>query len=638
MSLCETCSRLDLHDLVDDDNEVQDLILHGSIAILKYNVPSCDLCKLFYTSITDKLHREGVEIEEAAWSDSESPVILRGIQYQDENYEARGLCWVKIRCDRLSPRAYCYFSFYPATETPALDDVILGRRIKPPVEQLDLMREWVRSCDTSHTSCRSEPRPLPTRVIDVGLGGQTEPRLLVTRGAVGRYMTLSHCWGLHPVICTTSETIEDHIQSLPMSALPKTFQDAVIITRALGVQYLWIDSLCIIQDSKEDWELESVRMGTIYASSYLTIAASASKDSTGGCFITRDTSNHVKVKCTVRDSAGSQPVPVFVRPRPRDFIQLPQSILHTRTWVTQERLLSARMIHYDTDQLLWECRQDRFAEDGVPVDAFIVQKLVWDERLHLSFPFAQGRFSTSEFVWDWYDMVSAYSRRGITKAYDKLPALSGLAKIMEECTGERYIAGLWKNHLAFGLLWRRSEAWLRRPSDGYLAPSWSWASLEGDINMPEIATIMPTNNVMETSIRIIEADAAPLGMDPRGMLKSGYVQLTGKLRIADARVDPATPGYKRFTTYREEQAIDFLKEDGEIVGLAIFDEKYCSEAGPLYYLQVARRKSEPSRWHGLLLEPVGEQEGFRRIGFCRTEEIPSRNWFADIKEELIKIV
>ncbi|WYZ38028.1 hypothetical protein EsH8_II_001534 [Colletotrichum jinshuiense] len=160
-----------------DDNEVQDLILHGSIAILKYNVPSCDLCKLFYTSITDKLHREGVEIEEAAWNDSESPVILRGIQYQDENYEARGLCWVKIRCDRLSPRAYCYFSFYPATETPALDDVILGRRIKPPIEQLDLMREW----------------------------------------------------------------------------------DAVIITRAVGVQYLWIDSLCIIQDSKEDWELESRR-------------------------------------------------------------------------------------------------------------------------------------------------------------------------------------------------------------------------------------------------------------------------------------------------------------------------------------------------------------------------------------------
>ncbi|KZL84381.1 heterokaryon incompatibility protein [Colletotrichum incanum] len=638
MPLCVACDRLDLADLIDEENEVQDLVLHDSVALLKKSISFCDLCRLFYASITKKLQSERVDIEEAAWSDSKSPVILRGVQYHDENYDPRGLFWVKVRCDRLSPRAYCYFSFYPEVETPLLEDTIIGRPIKPPGEQISLLNDWVMSCDTYHKGCHSDPSPLPTRVIDVGLDGKTEPSLVITGGATDRYMTLSHCWGLHPVICTTTETIEDHLEALPLANLPPTFRDAVLITRSLGIQYIWIDSLCIIQDSKKDWELESVKMGTIYASSYLTIAASASKDSTGGCFTPRDTSNHVRVKCTVRSKGDSQTVPIFVRLRPRDFSHLPLSTLHNRAWVTQERLLSSRMIHYDTDQLLWECREARLAEDGVPVDAFTVQKLVWDERLHMSYPFAQGRLSTSEFVWDWYDMVSAYSSRGITKSYDKLPALSGLAKVMEECTGQEYVAGLWKSHLAYGLLWRRSERWLHEPSNGYRAPSWSWASLEGDVIMPEIASMLPTGNAMEAMIDIIDVQTTPLGLDPRGMLQSGYLKLNGKLKIADPRMDPGTPGYQRFATYRKELAIDFLNQNGRMVGLAIFDKDYSSSEKSLYYLQVVRREIEPSRWHGLLLEPTEEPNQFRRVGFCRTEEIPTRDWFSDATEETITIV
>ncbi|KAK1458594.1 SirQ [Colletotrichum cuscutae] len=324
MSLCQNCRQLDLADLVDEEYEVQDIILHSSIADIERNVSACDLCQLFHTSITEKLRVEGVSVDQEAWYDTDSPVILRGTQYKDEKYESRGLFWVKVRCDRLSPRAYCYFSFYPKDETTRLEDSILGRPIKPPAKQLSLVKDWVRECEDHHQNCHSAPATLPTRVVDVGVEG----------------------------------------------------------------------------DSKEDWELESVKMGTIYASSCLTIAASASADSTGGCFLPRSTSNHVQVKCTRKTNDESVSIPVFLRPRPRDFSHLPQSILHSRAWVTQERLLSARMVHYDSDQLLWECRESRLAEDGVQTDAFAVQKLVWDERLHLSSPFAQGRLSTSEFVWD----------------------------------------------------------------------------------------------------------------------------------------------------------------------------------------------------------------------------------------------
>ncbi|KAK1994877.1 heterokaryon incompatibility protein [Colletotrichum falcatum] len=628
MPLCGACGRLDLADLLDEDDELQDLVLHDSVAVFRESASSCDLCRLFCESITEKLEGEGVGIDEAAWGDPGSRVVLRGVQHQDEDYVPCGLLWVKVRCERLSPRAYCYFGLYPGEGTTGLEGVVIGRPIKPPGERAGLVGDWVESCDGNHKCYRSDPRPLPTRVIDVGVEGRREPRLVVTGGRTGRYVTLSHCWGRRPVIQTRSETLQAHLEALPLETLPRTFRDAVLITRSLGIQYIWIDSLCIIQGSKEDWELESAKMGAIYASSYLTIAASASQDSTGGCFVPRNTSGDVRVRFTVRGPEGPRPASVFVRPRPRDFSHLAASTLHKRAWVTQERLLSARMIHYDADQLLWECRESRLAEDGVPVGAFDPGRLAWDERLHFSYPFS-GRRVAAEFVWDWYDMVSAYSRRGITKSHDRLPALSGLAKVMEECTGHKYVAGLWGFHLAYGLLWRRAEEWLREPANGYRAPSWSWASLEGGVLLPDFATMLPYGNEMETTVDVVDVQTTPLGLDPRGMLRAGHLKLKGKLRTADARADPAAPGYKSFAAYsRKGFAVDLLSHDGEMVGLAFFDQEYSGKGRPLHYLQVARRHTEPSRWHGLLLEPTGERGQFRRVGFCRTEEIPSRSWLS----------
>ncbi|GJC89574.1 hypothetical protein ColLi_12412 [Colletotrichum liriopes] len=156
--------------------------------------------------------------------------------------------------------------------------------------------------------------------------------------------------------------------------------------------------------------------------------------------------------------------------------------------------------------------------------------------------------------------------------------------------------------------------------------------------MPEIASMLPTGNAMEVMIDIIDVQTTPLGLDPRGMLQSGYLKLNGKLNAADPRIDPGTPGYQRFATYRKELAIDFLNKNGRMVGLAMFDKDYGGSESPLYYLQVVRREIEPSRWHGLLLEPTGEKNQFRRVGFCRTEEIPIRDWFSDVIEDTITIV
>ncbi|KAF2122646.1 heterokaryon incompatibility protein-domain-containing protein, partial [Lophiotrema nucula] len=150
------------------------------------------------------------------------------------------------------------------------------------------MRNWYRKCRTHHNKCRGttsrgqiavdELHSLPLRVIDVGPRESTnDPRLVDTTGfSKGHWVALSHCWGdleFHP-LKTTRANVNEHMRSIPFSTLPKTFVDAIVVTRALSLRYLWIDSLCIIQDDEEDWRTQSREMGVIYEHAVLTVAAS----------------------------------------------------------------------------------------------------------------------------------------------------------------------------------------------------------------------------------------------------------------------------------------------------------------------------------------------------------------------------
>jgi Heterokaryon incompatibility protein (HET) len=125
---------------------------------------------------------------------------------------------------------------------------------------------------------------MPTRVLDVGRLPNQSIVLVETHGQRGRYMTLSHCWGTSHKFITTTANLGDRKRAISLFDLPQTYQDAVSITRQFGVQYLWIDSLCILQDSFLDWERESSRMVAVYGQSYLTISASGSMGDSSGCF------------------------------------------------------------------------------------------------------------------------------------------------------------------------------------------------------------------------------------------------------------------------------------------------------------------------------------------------------------------
>lgn len=135
-----------------------------------------------------------------------------------------------------------------------------------------------------HQLCREVEAPkLPTRIIDFG-DSQGVVRLKETHGQHGRYAALSHCWGQDVTLKTLSASYPRYIESLPFNRLPKTVKDAIAFCRKLGLTRIWIDSLCIIQDSRQDWLNESRQMQNIYQNAYLTLAATASPDSEKGCF------------------------------------------------------------------------------------------------------------------------------------------------------------------------------------------------------------------------------------------------------------------------------------------------------------------------------------------------------------------
>ena len=145
---------------------------------------------------------------------------------------------------------------------------------------------WLEECLETHKICSAstaDDPPLPHRVIDVGsINGVAEPHLLETSGQVGNYLILSHCWGGGCPIMTTSKNIQSHLIQLKLLDLPRTFRDAIQVTRKLGCRYLWIDSLCIIQDNQKDWEVEAALMQQYYRQSLLTIAAADANNSEAG--------------------------------------------------------------------------------------------------------------------------------------------------------------------------------------------------------------------------------------------------------------------------------------------------------------------------------------------------------------------
>lgn len=196
------------------------------------------------------------------------------------------------------------------------------------------------------------PAVLPSRLIDVGTNGKGPIRLIQTEQKVQDwYIALSHCWGQisdNQRFCTYKSNLNQLMADIPYDQLPATFRDAISVTRALGVRYLWIDSLCIIQKNDEDWANESGRMEDVFSNAYCTIAASSASSSLVGFLGPR------KPRDTICITTSSGPV-YLAEPMDDFATDVENSILSSRGWVFQERALSRRTVYFTSKQIYWEC-------------------------------------------------------------------------------------------------------------------------------------------------------------------------------------------------------------------------------------------------------------------------------------------
>lgn len=228
------------------------------------------------------------------------------------------------------------------------------------------MRHWVNDCIENHEKCRENyPVVCPTRLLDLDQYSNTGDVVLVEVDKTPEkripYATLSHCWGSsrsRGPLTTVTANLASRKELIRFNELPPTFQDAVKSTRKLRIRYLWIDSLCIIQDSKNDWEKEAARMGEIYAGSVCTLCALASEDSYGGFF--RATERKMKSDFRFDLSIGSKRIRIFAA-EPNDW-GLWGPVMK-RAWTLQERELSNRILYFSNYELFWECKTLRATED-----------------------------------------------------------------------------------------------------------------------------------------------------------------------------------------------------------------------------------------------------------------------------------
>ena len=282
-----------------------------------------------------------------------------------------------------------------------------------------------------------------------------------------------------------------------MASLPRNFRDAITIARLLTIDFLWIDSLCIVQDSIADWREQSAKMVDVYKNSTITIAATNAERSTDGFLRDRQ----LEVRCALK--LEEETVSLILRPR-IEWYGIPEIVgpLTQRAWVLQERLLPSRVLHFGGQQMMWQCRMKVLAEgyrdtDEVPGDEKPggIESLI-RAQIHYDPSAAQApnedsasnkivagtenqQFPLQGNVYNqWYRVVEMYAQLRLTNMTDKLPALAGVAQQIQSQTHDTYLSGIWESQFVRGLQWWYDHPEAMTRPERPRAPSWSWAALD----------------------------------------------------------------------------------------------------------------------------------------------------------------
>lgn len=361
----------------------------------------------------------------------------------------------------------------------------------------------IQDCVDNHNchAFRSEESSLPKRLVyipnDVQIKGV---QLIIDTSALRvpsppRYAALSHCWGtVDPPCLTTHKEIDSYATNgIPWDKIPLTYRDAILYTKSLGLEYIWIDSVCIIQRDVMDWEQESTRMFHYYSNAYITLGSTFATNCNEGFFSQKlyvprrlhllDVSFRGEIfpLYICRDDAQAYDLEfhegVTNQPLGREFQ------LFQRAWVFQERLVSPRLLFFTDKQLMFECYEGRWLQE-TPMPTERTCKSTYRDLLSTTSSRTDGTL--------WTDILGAFGRLKITHPKDKLPAMAAVAKqflshqSLPHTPEHDYLCGLRKSQLHVDLSWRVAGEFrdidgfdcnVKEETEPYLAPSWSWASV-----------------------------------------------------------------------------------------------------------------------------------------------------------------
>ncbi|KAE8444618.1 hypothetical protein EG329_014449 [Mollisiaceae sp. DMI_Dod_QoI] len=555
-----------------------------------------------------------------------------GLALQDEFSIIRNMInhdWTKRPSARGIEDSFHLWHLQSKSESEKKNYLIIAQA-EASFNSLAVVRLWLQNCLNSHTSCKSTKRAFfPSRILNVGIDGDTIR--LESSDPSSPYVALSYCWGTTTSLKTTSQTLGRMFKSIPVSSLSNTFSNAVRITRALGFHYLWIDALCIVQDSHEDWTTQVAQMSKIYSHSTLTIcAASETQPPHTNKHKILDTTQKIggsRSPCSTCDT-GYRAFKPLVEDTPTTMLL--DSPWSKRGWTFQERILSPRILYYSSNRIAWECDGERSTldrvsriRDSLKLLGIGKHSLPNKQEADPTFPLMRSFRKT------WRDIVREFSKRHLTVATDKLPAVAGVAYEMAAMSRQSYVAGLWKGDLINDLLWCRDFPTIPLPRPTYRAPSWSWAAIDSPVVWSK-AMECP----VEKNARVLDCQTKVLSeLAPFAGVSNGYLWIKGLSRKVVVTYSRPEAVLDRKSLHR----IAFAQWDTlDVQKTTSTDPRLkCHPVEELLCLQILSEA-------GLLLREVtdGDLQTFQRVGvyWNQTDDDPEQAFDESWKICSIKII
>lgn len=532
----------------------------------------------------------------------------------------------------------------------------------------DLMRGWLHECLTTHEH-HDQVQYSPSRLVEI-VGHTPEISLRLRDNMQNErkaYIALSYCWGGPQRLTTTKATLAAWKNNIPANLLPQTIIDAVNVAGELGVSYLFVDSLCIVQDDESDKAVEIAQMPRIYNSAVVTVSATRAEGVWAGFLFDRGGEKKIRnpsfklpYRCPTGILGSITLVPFW-----GTWLRAAEP-LDDRAWALQERLLASRIIDFGEYQTRWHCPHvrdsERYTDGERPFLNFkqraqkgslidrqtLIDFITRIEKWHSDHTEDSDDVGYSN---PWHRLVEMYSLRHLTFPEDRILAISGLAEEYATYYRSDYLAGAWRTTILLDIMWSRPDGVPHCEKGSRLQmPSWSWAAVTG-VAMFGINTVVGQLSMRELVLSFVDCQVSLVNeRAPFGAVKSGRLVVRGKSRSASLTqwsCDPDREGFHETTFYDTDKQVE----------LALRSVLDCPEPDlenePQHLVRLLkvfhRVRDDFTVIGGLILQQNASQADFKRVGAFASRVVKHdadetdaaqdiTQWFDDCEEEEIIIV